>query len=124
MDLYRDARRHVRRRLDIKVSGQKRVAIYGIGEAAELAFLLLKELNLDVVGVFDERAGVQFLGLDVRDIADHNQIAYDVMVVAVLDNAHRTLRKLSRAGVAPEKLLLLREMSSGLPATDNERAAL
>src|ERR1041384_7779035 len=41
LDFYRDARQHLRRSLAHAVAEQKRVAIYGTGDAAELVFLLV-----------------------------------------------------------------------------------
>src|SRR5215217_2505943 len=46
LDFYRDARHHLRRSLTEAVGRQRRVAIYGTGDAAELVFLLLKEMGL------------------------------------------------------------------------------
>lgn len=108
LDLYRDARRHLRRNLDGRVGRQKRIAIYGTGEAAELAFLVLRELGLDPIAVFDGRAGGRFLGLPVHTIGDGETVEYDTLVVASLDKVKKTVHELIRQGVPPEKLLLLR----------------
>jgi len=109
LDLYRDARRHLRRNLDGRVAQQTRIAIYGTGEAAELAFLLLKELGLELVAVFDVQSGGRFLGLPVKNIHDHHTIAYDVLIVALLEKTTKTAKLLVAAGVPRTKLLLLRD---------------
>jgi hypothetical protein len=108
LDLFRDARQHVRRNLDGRVARQKRVAIYGTGEAAELAFLVLREVGLDPVAIFDEQAGSRFLGMPVLTIADHTTVEFDTLIVGTLDKAKKTAHDLIRRGVAAEKLLLLR----------------
>ena len=47
------------------------MAIYGRGEAAELAYLSLKESGLEPVAIFDAEGGHEFLGMPVRPIAEH-----------------------------------------------------
>jgi len=91
LDFYRDARQHLRRSLVETVAVQKRVAIFGTGDAAELVFLLVREMNLELVGVFADQEG-RFLGLPVRAIADHATVSYDVLVVAVLERPAGTVK--------------------------------
>src|SRR5215216_6483362 len=62
LDFYRDARQHLRRRLARAVAQQSRVAIYGTGDAAELVFLLLRDMGLDLVAVFGPQSNGRFLG--------------------------------------------------------------
>jgi DNA-binding MarR family transcriptional regulator len=107
LDFYRDARQHLRRSLVDTVAVQKRVAIFGTGDAAELVFLLVREMNLELVGVFADQEG-RFLGLPVRAIADHATVPYDVLVVAVLERPAGTVKRLGQVGVPSEKIVMLR----------------
>jgi DNA-binding MarR family transcriptional regulator len=107
--LYRDARHHVRRGLDGRLSRWNRVALYGTGEAAELAFLLLRESGVEPIAAFDETGDKQFLGMPVHRIAEHRGVAYDVLIVALLDQTQPAIDALISAGVARDKLVLLRE---------------
>jgi DNA-binding MarR family transcriptional regulator len=107
LDFYRDARHHLRRSLVHMVAVQKRVAIFGTGDAAELVFLLIREMNLELVGVFADQEG-HFLGMPVRPIADHAAIPYDVLVVAVLERPAGTVKRLGQLGVPLEKIVMLR----------------
>ena len=108
LDLYRDARRHLHRILTSHVQSQMRVAIYGTGEAAEVAFLVLRELGLDLEAVFDEEGGSKFLGFSVLSVREHTKVEYDVLIVARLDKAAAVVARLIELGVAKEKLLPLR----------------
>src|SRR5687767_5880998 len=74
LDFYRDARRHLRQSLTVAVSRQKRVAIYGTGDAAELVFLLIRDMGLELTAVFGPEANNPFLGHPVLAIADHATI--------------------------------------------------
>src|SRR6187549_2630640 len=44
LDFYRDARQHLRRSLAQAVAQQTRIAMYGTGDAAELVFLLVRDM--------------------------------------------------------------------------------
>ena len=109
LDLYRDARRQLRRAIGERVGGQRRVAIYGTGEAAELAFLLLREIGVEPVAAFDVTGGGQFLGIPVHRIDAAHPVDYDVLVVALLEKTQPVVNALLAAGVPREKLLLLRD---------------
>ena len=112
LDYYRHARRHLRSALSTIVAGHTRVALYGTGEAAELVFLLLKEMGVDPVAVFDAAGGGRFLGFPVRAIAEHAYVGYDLVVVAVLERPAALRKRLVAAGLPPEKLLLLQTKRS------------
>ena len=85
-----------------------RVAVYGTGEAAELAYLSITELGLEMVAVFDGGAKSRFLGRSVRDIAEHADVAFDLLVVATLQHAGPIVEELVRRGVPRERLVTLR----------------
>jgi len=110
LGLYRETRRRfgeeVRQRLDGR---RARVAIYGAGDAAELAYLCLKEIGVEPVAVFDGPAGGEFLGIPVRTIGEQAGIDYDVIVVATIENPAPIVEILLRHGIAPERFVLLRE---------------
>lgn len=108
LDFYRDARQHLRRSLQLAVPSQKRVAIYGTGDAAELVFLLLREIGLELTAVFGPEADKPFLGHPVQAIEDHAQVNYDVLIVAVLERPAGTAKVLRRCGVPDDKVLMLR----------------
>ena len=64
--LYRRARRTLRQSLDgLADGGAKRIALCGLGEAAELAYLTLRELGLEPVGVFGPAGDGSFLGRQI-----------------------------------------------------------
>src|SRR5688572_7827076 len=99
LDFYRDARQHLRRSLRQAVTEQQRVAIYGTGDAAELVFLLIREMGLELVAVFDVEEEGRFLGMPVRGIASHETIPYDVMIISVLERPAGTAKRLRACGV-------------------------
>ena len=107
--LYGEVRQHLRAVLQECAAAHRRVAIYGRGEAAELAYLSLKEFGLEPVAVFDVEGGHSFLGMAVLPVREHTQVSYDLMIVATLERGDRHLAALQADGVAPDKLLPLRQ---------------
>jgi DNA-binding Lrp family transcriptional regulator len=109
LHLYSEVRQHLRTTLAQCAAADKRVAIYGRGEAAELAYLSLREAGLEPVAIFDETNGQEFLGIPVRPIAEHEQVAYDLMIVATLERSGAQLATLLKLGIPKDKLFPLRQ---------------
>ena len=107
LHLYGEVRQHLRAALQECAAAGKRVAIYGRGEAAELAYLSLRECGLEPVAIFDLEAG-EFLGMHVRLVSEQDQVEYDLMIIATLDSSGQQFDALLRDGVPPEKLFPLR----------------
>ena len=109
LHLYGVVRQRLRAALQNCAAAGKRVAIYGRGEAAELAYLSLKEFGLEPVAIFDATNGQDFLGVPVRPIAEHREVAFDLMIVATLEATGEQVNVLMREGVPKEKLVPLRQ---------------
>jgi DNA-binding Lrp family transcriptional regulator len=109
LHLYGEVRQHLRAVLQDCAAANRRVAIYGRGEAAELAYLSLKECGLEPVAVFDTEDTQRFLGMPVRLLREHDQVAYDLMIVATLDKSGQQLAALLNDGVPRDKLFPLRQ---------------
>ena len=123
LDFYRDARQHLRRSLVQAVAQQQRVAIYGTGDAAELVFLLLRDMGLELVAVFGPEGDGCFLGLPVQSITGHADVAYDVLIVALLERPAGTAKLLARSGVPDGKVLMLRPDWAARHADEPARAS-
>src|SRR5262245_18631208 len=115
LHLYGEVRQHLRSMLSEHAVSGSRVAIFGRGEAAELAYLSLKEFHLEPIAIFDQEGGQDFLGMPVRPIAEHIHVPYDLMVVATFDRSAQQQAALVRDGVAPTKLFLLRQAPGSPP---------
>jgi DNA-binding MarR family transcriptional regulator len=109
LSLYRRARQTLRESLGLLPEvGMKRIALYGTGEAAELAYLALKEFGLEPVGVFANGGGETFLGFTVRPLAELGQEDVDGVVVATFEPPEPHVAELTALGLPPQKLLTLR----------------
>ena len=122
LHLYGEVRQHLREAMQDCAEAGKRVAIYGSGEAAELAYLSLKETGLDPVAVFDQSGGRVFLGIPVQPVADHHTVDFDLMIVATLDRSGQSLDDLINLGVPRDKLFPLRKTPEPVPAAKKTRS--
>ena len=108
--LYRTARLRVRAVLEPLVAQQQlRVALYGTGEAAELAYICLKELGVEPVAIFNEGVAPGLFNLPARGMAEHGSIGFDLMIVATFDDPAPILAELQRNGIGRERLVAIRE---------------
>ncbi len=116
LHLYRDVRHHLSEVLKPCQDGNQRIAVYGTGEAAELAYLSLKEQGLEPVAIFANEEGGTFLGMPIRGLDQHSLVQFDRLIVATLDKPDPVVTLLVRAGIPAEKLLTLKPASPMLPA--------
>ncbi|HJO39501.1 MAG TPA: winged helix-turn-helix transcriptional regulator [Vicinamibacterales bacterium] len=109
LSLYRGVRQYLSIVLQPYVeAGPKAIALYGVGEAAELAYLSLKELGLEPAAIFSDEGDREFLGMPVQDVRQHTRVDFDLMLVATLEHAEPLLEKLINHGIPEVKLLPLR----------------
>src|SRR5204862_7318061 len=108
LHLYSEVRRHLRQVLQECSATNRRVAIFGRGEAAELAYLSLQECGLEPIAIFDLDGGRDFLGMPVRPVREREQVSYDLMIVATLERSAQHLASLLSDRLPLEQLLPLR----------------
>jgi DNA-binding MarR family transcriptional regulator len=109
--MFRESRRHLT--LTLRPYAAKpaaRIAIYGTGEGAELAYLCLKELDLEPVAVFGDKEGGTFLGVPLVDVADHKTVAFDLLIVASMERDNAPVKELVARGIPRQRMLTLRPM--------------
>jgi DNA-binding MarR family transcriptional regulator len=114
LNLFRRTRETLRDSLALLVAqGLKRVALYGPGDAAELAYLTLKEFGLEPVGVFAPAAGGEFLGFAVQAVDDLRPEDVDAVIVATFERPEADVDGLVARGMAAGRCLTLRRLVPG-----------
>ncbi len=106
--LYRQTRTHLREAVRPLVeNGRRRLALYGSGEAAELAYLTLREFGIQPSALYTDDGTSQFLDIPVRPVRDLSAAEIDGVIVAAFNSldAHREM--LTQNGVPQEKLIFL-----------------
>lgn len=108
---YREARQQLRRALaPVAEDGHRRVAFYGTGEAAEVAYLCLKDSGVELGEVFDSVAGGDFLGRRVRGLDELVAGEFDRIVVTTFEPEEgwrAKVQELLARGAAPEQIVTL-----------------
>jgi len=108
---YREARQSLREALrPLAENGLKRIAFYGTGEAAEVAYVCLKETGVDLDSVFDAASGDWFLGLPVRGLEELVPNNFDRIVITFFNTQEVTearVEELLRRGVSHDQIVTL-----------------
>jgi hypothetical protein len=124
LHLYREVRQHLTEVLrPCRDKGSKRIAIHGTGEAAELAYLSLKEQGLEPVAIFAAESGGTFLGIPVRGLDECNDVQFDRLIVATLEKPDALVKHLLRVGIPAAKLLTLKPTSLVPAETEDKHDA-
>lgn len=111
LSLYRDTRRKLAEALrPILSDGLKCFALYGAGEAAELAYLTLREVGIEPVAVYAGDGQTSFLGLPVEPKEKLTTAAVDRVIVASFGPMSAEDREDLRRLVPEEKLIFLDRM--------------
>ena len=96
----------------LEKEGVKQIVFYGVGELAEIAFILLQQHHMKLTGVIDEqKAGKTFLKHRVGTIEDIKSLSFDKVIVTVFESPEKIIEKLITAAVPEHKMLILREVS-------------
>jgi len=123
LNLYRRARQTLRESLrHLTERGAKRVALCGTGEAAEVAYLTLRELGLEPIGVFADAAEGAFLGYRVRALDELVDEDADAIVVATFERPEPALADLTRRGLPRENIVTLRQLETPARAGRDDSA--
>lgn len=108
---YREARQSLQAALHpLTEDGHKRIAFYGTGEAAEVAYLCLKEVGLDLAAVFESEDGEKFLGLPIQRLEELSPNEFDQVVVTSFISQEVTeakVQELLRLGVPRDQIVTL-----------------
>lgn len=106
--IYRDTRTNLKKIFrEMSDSGIKKVVFAGADEVTEIAYLTLKETDIELAGVIDaEKVGQIFLGMNVKTMSDIDDASYDCILVASYLKREEILQYLLSEGI-PEKNIKL-----------------
>ena len=111
LSYYRDMRIRLKEMMStFDASHGQRVVIYGTTELAELAYLSLREMNIDCVGFIDGNPRKSFLSCPVSSPEKVSRWQFDRVLITDLEHAAACEEQLVQSGVPREKVLRL-----GLP---------
>jgi len=86
----------------------RRVLFIGAGEVAELAYLYLQLTRLELAGMIDdEKKGNPFFGYVIKGAESISDMEWDMILLTRLENTEEIIRKLTQAGVGPDRIATL-----------------
>jgi DNA-binding Lrp family transcriptional regulator len=108
LSYYRDMRTRLKEMMaTCDASHGQRIVIYGTTELAELAYLSLREMNIDCVGFIDGSSRETFLSCPVSSPDKISRWQFDRVLITDLEHAKACEEQLVQSGVPREKVLRL-----------------
>jgi len=108
LSYYRDMRTRLKEMMStFDGFHDQRVVIYGTTELAELAYLSLREMNINCVGFIDGSSRESFLSCPVSSPDRITGWQFDRVLIADLEHAAACEEQLVQAGVPREKVMQL-----------------
>ena len=106
---YTDARRKLRELFhNLQQQGVRRLAFYGTGDLAEIAFLSLQETRMELIAVIDDsKAGEKFMGRLVKRSHEADSIAFERILITAVGKMDEIRQTLFEAGVSNDKIVVL-----------------
>lgn len=93
--------------------GVREVVFYGTGEVAEIAYILLQENDMKLVGVVDEDAvGRRFMRLTVGSPEELKQMQFDRLLLTRFEADNEVVKKMISLGVGQNKIVSLKGATS------------
>jgi len=107
--IYREARSGFKSLFaGLKAEGTERVVFAGADEVAEIAYLTLQEMGLELSGVVDEEmAGKKFFGTEIGSIKAIDTMNYDRIVVASYLKREKIHKMLLKRKIAKEDIKVI-----------------
>ena len=113
LEHYIDIREKISSALEGLEGVRKRLVFYGAGDVAQIAYVVVANSNLKLVGVVDdERSGERFFGHRIESLSalrDRHlgECPFDALVVASFRHASQMTQKLAERGFALSRAVLL-----------------
>lgn len=113
-NLYRDARKDFQKLFgELYASGVKKVVFAGVDEVAEIAYLSLQEVDIELVGVLDdEKAGKNFFKVTIKGFDEIDRFDFNSIIITTFMKREVVYQKLLERHVAGEIIHSIYDISS------------
>jgi len=103
---YKEARQKLRNLFfEFEKNGVKKIAFYGTGDLAEIAYVSLQGLDISLVAVLDrDKDGEKFFGQTIRAVSDLPDTEFDKILLTVSKEADHVVSELVDQGIPSEKI--------------------
>ena len=88
--------------------GVKKIVFYGIGEVAEIAYILLQQNHMRLSGVIDEKnVGKKFMKQKVGNLEDLKKYSFDKILITSFQPPAEIIQKIKNMGINEDKIFLI-----------------
>jgi DNA-binding MarR family transcriptional regulator len=93
---------------ELDEAGVRRVAFYGMGHFAEIAYISLQEISIIMVATVDDnKSGQKFMGHTVTDPSHLQNLSFDRVIITAINSRKIIREKLIKQGIVSEKIVIL-----------------
>ncbi len=112
--IYKEARRDFRRLFSaLEEKGIKRIVFAGVDEVAEIAYLSLQEIDVELAGVFDDaKKGSTFFRKDVMPFHEIHNFDFDRVVLSTFLRREEVYQSLLDNRVSDDRILSIYDVPS------------
>jgi DNA-binding MarR family transcriptional regulator len=113
-NIYREARRNFHTLFhELSAKGAKKVVFAGVDEVAEIAYLSLQEVDIELAGVFDDtKKGTKFFKSVVMPFDEIHSTEYDRVILSTFLKREEVYRRLLENSVSGEMILAIYDIPS------------
>jgi len=89
-------------------NGNKKIVFYGAGDLAEIAFISLQEVPIELVAVVDDnKAGEIFMDFVITDSDYLSTIYFDKIIITSIDDTENILNNILKKGISRSNVAML-----------------
>ncbi len=106
---YKSAREKLRNLFyGLTKNGNKKIVFYGAGDLAEIAYISLQEVPIELVAVIDNsKAGEIFMDFVITDSEYLSTIYFDKIIITSIDDTENVLKNILKKGISRSKVAML-----------------
>jgi len=106
---YKSARQKLRVLFSgLTKNGDKKIVFYGAGDLAEIAFISLQEVPLELVAIIDDsKAGDIFMDFLIAGSDYLNTIYFDKIIITNIDDTENILKNILEKGISRNNVAML-----------------
>ena len=113
-NIYKEARKNFQTLFhDLSMSGAKKVVFAGVDEVAEIAYLSLQEVDIELAGAFDDaKKGSKFFKTIVMPFNKIHTMDYDMVVLSTFLRRDVVYQSLLENRVSEDRILAIYDLQS------------
>jgi len=106
---FKEARQKLKRLFEsLDEMGVRRIAFYGTGDFAEIAYISLKDTSLELVAMVDDRQkGDTFFGRNIVSHETFRLFDFDRILITAVEQREQIYEKIVKSGVPKEGIVIL-----------------